>query len=148
MPEPKSRNSATSNASTLTTALLILPSGSDATHVEFSAQLDKAGQEKRASMHRTALVRGEQAYTKPAPTAVALLIQVCEWAQKIPLPQFSFAGAIVGRALALTKRSAQAKKVSSFIVFMCRGVYMIHVYYIYMCITKYNVKYNKILIKF
>jgi hypothetical protein len=42
--------------------------------------------------------------------------------------------------LALTKRSAQAKKVSSFIVFICRCVYMIHVYYIYMCITNIYIR--------
>jgi hypothetical protein len=75
-PEPKSRNSATSNASMLTIASLTLPSGPDATHVEFSAQVEYVGQEKRASMQRTALGRGEQAYNKPAPIAVALLIQV------------------------------------------------------------------------
>jgi hypothetical protein len=100
-------------------------------------------------MHRTALGRGEQAYTKPAPTALALLIHVCEEAQKIPLPQFSLAGAIVGKALALTKRSAHAKNDASFIVFEFvftftdKYTYMLHVYYIYICIKKYI---NKIII--
>jgi hypothetical protein len=94
IPDPKSRISATSNASKLTTASVILPFGD--IHVELSEQIDFVGHEKRASMQRTALGRGEQAYTSPAP--VALLIQVWELAQDIPFPQFCGLGAIIGRA--------------------------------------------------
>jgi len=71
-PEPKSRNVATSNASILTTASLPLADG--ARHRELSAHAKDAGHEKRASMQRTALKRGEHAYKRPAP--VALLMHV------------------------------------------------------------------------
>lgn len=94
IPDPKSRNSATSNASTLMTASIILPLSD--IQVELSEQIDFVGHEKRASMQRTALGRCEQAYTSPAP--VALLIQVWELAQDIPFPQFCGLGAIIGRA--------------------------------------------------
>ena len=53
-------------------------------HFKSSTQLDEAGHEKRASIQRTALGRGEQAYTNPAP--VELLIHVCNEAHEIPLP--------------------------------------------------------------
>jgi hypothetical protein len=105
IPDPKSRNSATSNASKLTTASVILPLGD--IHVELSEQIEFVGHEKRASMQRTALGRGEQAYTSPAP--VALLIQVCELAQDIPFPQFCGLGAIIGRALEAKKNIANVK---------------------------------------
>ncbi len=105
IPDPKSRNSATSNASKLTTASVILPLGD--IHVELSEQIDFVGHEKRASMQRTALGRGEQAYINPAP--VALLMQVCELAQDIPFPQFCGLGVIIGRALAAKKNIANVK---------------------------------------
>jgi uncharacterized membrane protein YdbT with pleckstrin-like domain len=53
--------------------------------VAFSAHTVSAGHEKRASMQRTALGRGEHAYTMPAP--VALLMHVCRGAHEMPLPQ-------------------------------------------------------------
>jgi hypothetical protein len=102
IPDPKSRNSETSNASTLITASVTSPVGDK--QVELSEQIEFVGQEKRASMQRTALERGEQAYTSPAP--VALLIQVWELAQEIPFPQFSGLGAIIGRALEAKKNIA------------------------------------------
>jgi hypothetical protein len=105
IPDPKSRNSATSNASKLTTASVILPVGD--IHVELSEQIEFVGHEKRASMQRTALGRGEQAYTSPAP--VALLMQVCKLAQDIPFPQFCGLGVIIGRALAAKKNIANVK---------------------------------------
>jgi hypothetical protein len=83
IPDPKSRNSATSNASTLITASVTSPVGD--IQVELSEHKVCVGHEKRASMQRTALGRGEQAYTSPAP--VALLIQVWELAHEIPFPQ-------------------------------------------------------------
>ena len=94
IPDPKSRISATSNASILMTTSVTSPVGD--IQVELSEQIECVGQEKRASMQRTALGRGEQAYTNPAP--VALLIQVCELAQDIPFPQFCGLGEIIGRA--------------------------------------------------
>jgi hypothetical protein len=97
IPVPKSRNSATSNASTLMTASITSPIGD--IQVELSEQKECVGHEKRASMQRTALERGEQANTSPAP--VALLIQVWELAQEIPFPQFSGLGEIIGRAITL-----------------------------------------------
>ena len=97
IPDPKSRNSATSNASTLMTTSVTSPVGD--IQVELSEQKEFVGQEKRASMQRTALGRGEQAYINPAP--VALLIQVWELAQEIPFPQFCGLGAIIGRAITL-----------------------------------------------
>jgi hypothetical protein len=75
--------------------------------VELSEQIEFVGHEKRASMQRTALGRGEQAYTSPAP--VALLIQVWELAQEIPLPQFSGLDAIIGMALEAKKNMANIK---------------------------------------
>jgi hypothetical protein len=89
----------------LTTASVILPLGD--IHVELSEQIEFVGHEKRASMQRTALGRGEQAYTSPAP--VALLIQVWELAQEIPFPQFCGLGAIIGRALEAKKNIANVK---------------------------------------
>jgi hypothetical protein len=59
IPDPKSRNSATSNASKLMTASIILPLSD--IQVELSEQTEFIGHEKRASMQRTALGRGEQA---------------------------------------------------------------------------------------
>jgi hypothetical protein len=59
IPDPKSRNSATSNASTLITVSITSPVGD--IQVELSEQIEFVGQEKRASMQRTALGRGEQA---------------------------------------------------------------------------------------
>jgi hypothetical protein len=53
--------------------------------VAFSAHTVSAGHEKRASMQRMALGRGEHAYTMPAP--VALLMHVCMGAHEMPLPQ-------------------------------------------------------------
>ena len=97
IPDPKSRNSATSNASTLMTASVTSLLGD--IQVELSEQKEYVGHEKRASMQQTALGRGEQAYINPAP--VALLIQVWELAQEIPFPQFSGLGAIIGRAITL-----------------------------------------------
>ena len=94
IPDPKSRNSATSYASTLMTTSVTSPVGD--IQVELSEQKEFVGQEKRASMQRTALGRGEQAYTSPAP--VELLMQVWELAQEIPFPQFCGLGAIIGRA--------------------------------------------------
>jgi hypothetical protein len=97
IPDPKSRNSATSNASKLMTASVILLLGD--IQVELSEQNECVGHEKRASMQRTALGSGEQAYISPAP--VALLIQVWELAHEIPFPQFCGLGAIIGRAITL-----------------------------------------------
>jgi hypothetical protein len=57
---PKSRNSSAAKASTFRTPSLTLPSA--AMHFSSSAQVVEAGQEKRASMQRTALGRGEQEY--------------------------------------------------------------------------------------
>jgi hypothetical protein len=97
IPEPKSRNSATSNASTFIIASVILPSVIK--HFDSSTHIDAVGHENRASIQRTALGRGEHAYTKPAP--VALLIHVCEEAHEIPFPQFCALGLgrIAGRAV-------------------------------------------------
>jgi len=105
IPDPKSRNSATSNASKLMTTSVTSPIGD--IHVELSEQIEFVGHEKRASMQRTALGRGEQAYTSPAP--VELLIQVWELAQEIPFPQFCGLGEIIGRALEAKKNIANVK---------------------------------------
>jgi len=105
IPDPKSRNSATSNASTLMTASVTSPVGD--IQVELSEHKLCVGHEKRASIQRTALGRGEQAYTNPAP--VALLIQVWKLAQEIPFPQFSGLGAIMGRAFEAKKNIANVK---------------------------------------
>jgi hypothetical protein len=91
MPAPKSRTSATWCASRLMTAsvgILSVDAVADADalmQVAFSAHTVSAGHEKRASMQRTALGRGEHAYTMPAP--VALLMHVCRGAHEMPLPQ-------------------------------------------------------------
>jgi hypothetical protein len=105
IPDPKSRISATSNASKLTTASFTSPVGD--IHVELSEQIEFVGHEKRASMQRTALGSGEQAYINPAP--VALLIQVWELVQDIPFPQFCGLGEIIGRALEAKKNIANVK---------------------------------------
>ena len=70
--EQNSRISATWCASTFITASVVVPS--TATQLEFSPHVVDAGQEKRASMQRTAFGRGEHACTNPAP--VALLMHV------------------------------------------------------------------------
>jgi len=106
IPDPKSRNSATSNASTLMTALVT--SLVDDIQVELSEHKVCVGHEKRASMQRTALGSGEQAYINPAP--VALLIHVCDPTQDIPFPQFCGLGAIIGRALEAKKNMANVKR--------------------------------------
>jgi hypothetical protein len=92
IPCPKFRIESTLNASTFITASeLELEfeglASSDVTekHVKSSPHLNVSGHEYRASMHRTALGKGEHAYTNPAP--VALLIHVCDDVQKMPLPQ-------------------------------------------------------------
>ena len=58
--EPKSRMSSDSKASMLVTASTTLPSA--ALHLDSSAQAYDVGHEKRASLQRTALERGEHAY--------------------------------------------------------------------------------------
>jgi hypothetical protein len=70
--QQNSRISATWCASTFITASVVVPS--TATQLEFSPHVVDAGQEKRASMQRTAFGRGEHACTNPAP--VALLMHV------------------------------------------------------------------------
>jgi hypothetical protein len=112
-------------------------------HVKCSPHVEEAGHEKRASIHRTASGRGEQAYINPAP--VILLIHVCKWAHEIPLPQFWPA---IGAKIALTPvprmQSANAKNAKSFILLY----YYSFVLFLRLDTNKFDHKININLIKY
>jgi hypothetical protein len=92
--------------------------------VAFSAHTVSAGHEKRASMQRTALGRGEHAYTMPAP--VALLMHVCRGAHEMPLPQ-----SFDRKGTADTLQTSIAAMSALMLMFMCMFVVVV----LYLCIV-------------